>query len=132
MRDNVDGTHLRIGYTKRVPKESGIRQKDLDDPLAENDRSELGIPDDLLILQRRRVTEVVYFLGQATERKSDLGQSKRPSTVPSKIERGREGLIVGTPELIRMRGEEGRELRVEEIAKIRVSALSKHEPEIFV
>lgn len=127
MRRRREGrTHLRVGYSEGIPEEGRVRKEDFDDPSTQNDGSEFGVPDLLLLLERRSVTEVVRLLLESTNPESDLRESQRPTRITSKIKGRGEGLVVRSPELVRVRGEEGRDLGVEEVSEIGVHSVTEH------
>lgn len=62
---------------------------------------------------------------QATKPQCELGEAKRPSRISSEVEGRREGLVVFSPELVGVGGEERGERRVEEVAEGGVAAFAK-------
>lgn len=116
---------LRRGNSESVPEEGAVREEELDHPAAEYDGTELLVPHLSLVGEGRGVAEGVDVLLESSDPECELGETKGPSAVASQVEGGREGLVVRSPELVGVGGEEGGELGVEAGTEVGVLALSE-------
>lgn len=107
------------------PEEGGVREEEVDDPAAEQHGAELLLPDLGLCLECRGRAERVHVVRQAADPERKLAESDGPARVAAQVEGRLERLVVCSPELVCVRGEEGRQLRVEEAAEVRVLALAE-------
>lgn len=121
----VSSGSCRVRSSRNEPEEGGVGQEEVDDPAAEQHGTELVLPDLRLRLEGRGGAEVVDVAREAADPERELAEADRPARVAAKVERRLERLVVRAPELVRVRGEEGGELRVEEVAKVGVLALAE-------